>query len=455
MSEPLNILHLDIIKNSLKYEILPYFSDPSQILIKQQEYLKENIIEDRLKSIIVKEELYSDGNEESVYYGSFQADDNLLEFISSVITRATQRSASDIHFDPSEENVKVRFRIDGDIMNIFEIPKEIYPNIVSRFKLLSSLNISEKRLPQDGGFDIELQNNRFDIRSSFVPTLFGEKIVLRIVNKHLNTTEIDQLGMEANEISLVKRIIERKQGLILVTGPTGSGKTTTLYSILKELNSDNINIITIEDPVEQKIEGLNQIQVNTEIGLDFKTILRHVLRQDPDVIMVGEIRDIETARMAISSAITGHMVLSTLHTEDSASALVRLMDMGIEKHLVLTAVRAVISQRLYRVNCPKCLKEEKVRHDYIQYFNEIGIDKIFSSSGCEDCRYTSCVGREALFEVLEFNDKVNEIFRDNLSIVEIRKTLNLLKHETLNSKMIEKIKSGKADFNEYIKLFGI
>lgn len=455
MSEPLNIFHIDRLKNSIEYEICPFFSDPQQIIAKQQEVLGKKNIEDKLKTLTVKEDFYSVNSDDSIYFDAEDSDDSLFSFITSIISDAAEKSASDIHFDPNEKEVKVRFRVDGNLSYILDIPEEIYPNIVSRIKLLSSLNISEKRLPQDGGFDLDFQNLKLDIRTSFVPTLHGEKAVLRIANKKLKIADLNDLGLCQYDNRLIRRIIERQQGLILVTGPTGSGKTTTLYSILKEMNTRNKNIITIEDPVEQKIEGLNQIQINTDIGLDFENVLRHVLRQDPDIIMVGEIRDLETAKLAISAAITGHMVLSTLHTEDSASAVMRLMDMGVEKHMIISALRAVISQRLYRKNCSECLVEEAVRNDYISYFKENDIMKTFSSKGCNICDYTSCSGRGAIFEILEFNDMINELFKESLSINDIRNALELLNHQTLKSEMLNKIKKSDADFREYIKLFGI
>lgn len=445
MAEPMNIFHLDKLRKAASLNIVPLFSELKNIKDKQDEYFQKDILEREINMI---------SENVSTKEGSDSERDGLSRLIKSVIYRAVIESASDIHFDPGRDKVNVRFRIDGILRKFVEIPNAIYPNLVSKMKLMSRLDIAEKRRPQDGSFEIDSAGKRLDIRSSFVPTLFGEKLVLRIVSKDTGLLDIDRLGLEKTDSEQIKRIIRQKQGLILITGPTGSGKSTMLYSIIKELNSKEKNIISIEEPVECKIEGVNQIQVNSEIGLGFGSILRHVLRQDPDIIVVGEIRDEETARMAVNASITGHLVISTVHTEDGPSTIYRLVDMGVEKHLAVSALKAVISQRLYRENCRECLEIKDIDENIRPFIDEIfNMDRIYESGGCEKCSNRGYTSRKPVVEILEMDSGLREIFGKINSISEIRKELKKREFRSLQDRMISLVKDSRMNCEDYFEYY--
>ena len=337
----------------------------------------------------------------------------IAKIIDKIVMYSIEKKASDIHFDPYEKYSTIRIRRDGVLKDLVNIKKEITLKIISRIKILSGLDISEKRLPQDGRMTYENRNLKVDIRVSTVPTVFGEKIVLRILDKiNLNLT-FDGIGLKANDRESIENLIKQPSGLILVCGPTGSGKTSTIYSILEKIKNHEINIMTIEDHVEYKIEGINQIPVNEKTGLDFEQGLRAILRQDPDKIMVGEIRNVETAKIALRSSITGHLVLSTLHTNNSAQAIIRLKDMGIMNYQIRAGIIGIISQRLVRVLCPHC----KIRkHSYVDIFDQ-EMD-YYENGYCEFCD-NGYLGRKEVFEILDFTkirDKIEDL--SNLSEIE-------------------------------------
>ncbi len=282
------------------------------------------------------------------------SDAPMIRLVNLMLSQAVKDRASDIHIEPYQNSVKVRYRIDGVLYNILNLPRKVQSSLASRIKIMAKLNIAEKRLPQDGRIDIKIAERSVDIRVSSIPTAFGERVVLRLLDKTASILNLSELGMDGKRIKLFNSLIKSPYGIILVTGPTGSGKTTTLYSALSSINNPDINIITIEDPIEYQIEGIGQIQVNPKIDLTFANGLRSIVRQDPDVILVGEIRDRETAEIAIQSSLTGHLVFSTLHTNDAAGSVTRLIEMGIEPFLVVSSVIAIVAQRLVRVLCPKC-----------------------------------------------------------------------------------------------------
>ncbi len=285
------------------------------------------------------------------------SDAPIIKLVNLVLAQAIKDRASDIHIEPYANSLKIRYRIDGMLYNLLNLPRRIQSSLVSRIKIMAKLNIAEKRLPQDGRIEVKIGDKSVDIRVSVIPTAFGERVVLRLLDKSQALLTLSDLGLDARRVKLFDRLIKSPYGIVLVTGPTGSGKTTTLYAALSKINSPEINIITIEDPIEYQIEGIGQIQVNPKIDLTFATGLRSIVRQDPDVILVGEIRDRETAEIAIQSSLTGHLVFSTLHTNDAASAITRLIDMGIEPFLVSSSVIAIVAQRLVRVLCPRCKEE--------------------------------------------------------------------------------------------------
>jgi type IV pilus assembly protein PilB len=330
----------------------------------------------------------------------------VVKLVTRLMEEAVRRRASDIHIEPQERHLRVRYRVDGVLLTRGTLPEYVQAQVVSRIKIMASMDIAERRLPQDGSFQTRVDGRPIDVRVSTIPSFFGEKAVLRLLDKSAPIYDLDKLGLSAGNIARLRHVIRRPQGIFLLTGPTGSGKTTTLYAILNELNSEQVNIVTIEDPVEYQIAGITQMQVNVKAGVTFASSLRHFLRQDPDIIMVGEVRDQETARIAIQAALTGHLVLSTLHTNDAPGAITRLLDMGIEPYLVASALEGVAAQRLVRVLCPKCKVVDP--HGEEELRARVGVGAPGGSyalgRGCEFCNYTGYRGRVAVFEIAEMTD---------------------------------------------------
>ncbi|MCD4716160.1 MAG: type II secretion system ATPase GspE [Desulfobacterales bacterium] len=341
------------------------------------------------------------------------SDAPIIKLVNLMLSQAVKDHASDIHVEPSQNRVKIRYRVDGILYDKLSPPKHVQSTLVSRIKIMAKMNIAEKRLPQDGRIEIKIGNKNIDIRVSTIPTAFGERIVMRLLDKTNVLITVSGLGMSEDRLRQFDRLIRSAYGIILVTGPTGSGKTTTLYGALSTINTTDINIITIEDPVEYQIEGIGQIQVNPKIGLTFAKGLRSIVRQDPDVILVGEVRDMETAEIAIQSALTGHLVFSTLHTNDSASAVTRLIDMGIEPFLITSSVVAILAQRLIRVICNDCREEYTPDGESLQ---SIGINpaiiednKFYRGRGCSSCLNTGYSGRTGIFELMILDDKLKHL----------------------------------------------
>jgi general secretion pathway protein E len=335
----------------------------------------------------------------------------IIRLVNVTISRSLDMRASDIHFEPFEHNFKIRYRVDGVLYDLDQHPKTMQAAIISRLKLMANLNIAERRLPQDGRIKIKFGNRQTDIRVSTSPTIYGESVVLRLLAQETAEYQLDKLGMNPDQLVILEDLIERPFGIILVTGPTGSGKTTTLYSVLKNINSSTKKIITVEDPVEYQIDGINQIQVKPQIGLTFASALRSLVRQDPDVLLIGEIRDKETADIAIESALTGHLVLSTLHTNDAPGAITRLRDLGIESFLMADSMLAVIAQRLVRLLCPSCRTPYEARDvDRNRLFQVMANlpEKVtlYQAKGCDRCGHTGFKGRQAIFEVMSITDLV-------------------------------------------------
>ncbi len=352
----------------------------------------------------------------------------IIRLVNNYINYAKETGASDIHFEPTKNNFIVRFRIDGILHEIDKLSKKVQPAITSRIKLIANMNIAESRIPQDGRILIQEEDENLDIRVSSVPTIFGESIVLRLLSKEKSLLNLEVLGMNNDHLKIFKQLIRKPYGLILVTGPTGSGKTTTLYAALNDINTPDKKIITVEDPVEYQLEGINQIQVKPEIGLNFANILRSILRQDPDIILVGEIRDSETAKIAIQSSLTGHLVFSTLHTNDAIGAFSRLKDLGVENFLLSSAVIASMAQRLVRKICPYCKKEYTPKEEEINIISKefnlnSSVEKLYKGDGCKKCAYTGYKGRIAIYEILINNDSlrkyiIQEEFENNPELKE-------------------------------------
>ena len=380
----------------------------------------------------------------------------IIKIVNGILIKAIKLGASDIHFEPYETLFRVRYRIDGVMLRAMTLPLKIKNALVSRLKIMSRLDIAEKRLPQDGRIKLRLGKGReMDFRVSVLPTLFGEKVVLRLLDKGALQLDMTKLGFEESSLTDLKAAVHRPVGMILVTGPTGSGKTTTLYSALSELNKESENIITAEDPVEYNFMGINQVQMHEEIGLTFASSLRSFLRQDPDIIMVGEIRDFETAQIAIQAALTGHLVLSTVHTNDAPGTIGRLIDMGVEPFLIASAVILILAQRLIRKICNECKEQIQV---HPQLLIDLGIPPdevktfpVFKGKGCPICSNTGYKGRLGLYEVMSMKEEIKELILSRASTSEIKKEAIRLGMKTLRQSGIHKIRAGATTIDEVLR----
>lgn len=374
------------------------------------------------------------------------------DFLLNTIHEAKELGSSDIHFEAFEKQNRVRFRIDGKLIERYIISADEYPKIINRIKIMGGLDISEKRLPQDGRINLTSENEDFDIRVSSLPTLHGEKLVLRILSKGNLTVNLDNLGFTDKELETYKNAVKKPNGIVLISGPTGSGKTTTLYATLKLLNTNDTNILTIEDPIEYTLEGVNQVQLKESIGLDFASTLRTFLRQDPDIIMVGEIRDVATANMAIRAALTGHMVLSTIHTNSAWATISRLIDMGVPPFLIASTLNVSVAQRLVRKLCKACKKEEKILNNQLpsEYIKQLRIEKHYVATGCSECYQTGYRGRKAIYEIIPITKElVQNIQEKELDISEY---LIENKIATLQRNVLELVKNGTTSIDEIYSL---
>ncbi|MEG1150204.1 MAG: GspE/PulE family protein, partial [Bacilli bacterium] len=346
----------------------------------------------------------------------------VVDVVNEMIMDAIRKKASDIHFDPTEEGLNVRIRIDGELLEYAKVPNFVKKNLLTRIKIISGMNITETRLPQDGTIKNLTQDIDLDLRVSSLPIVDGEKIVIRILNYSMSSNGLESLGLSTKNLDKINKLIALPNGIIMVAGATGSGKSTTVYTMLQILNTIARNIITVEDPVEMKIPGINQVQVMSEIGLTFGNTLRSILRQDPDVIMIGEIRDNETARIAVRASITGHLVLSTIHTNNSLSTIERLLDMDVERYLLGSALSGIISQRLVKRLCPKCRSSRPTSPYEKTLFNKVlnqNVDEIYTAVGCDECIH-GYTGRVALHEVLIINQEVRDAIVNNIRKTELR-----------------------------------
>ena len=378
----------------------------------------------------------------------------VVEVVNEILVDSSKRGASDIHFDPWEEFMKIRIRIDGQLIDYAEVPNIIKKNLVTRIKIISGMNITESRLPQDGAIKATLQDIPLDLRVSCLPTSNGEKIVIRILDYSMSLAGIETLGFSEANYKKVLQMISIPNGIILVTGATGTGKSTTVYSVLQRLNKEYTNIITVEDPIEMEIEGVNQVQVNSEIGLTFASALRSILRQDPNVIMIGEIRDNETAKIAVRASITGHIVLSTIHTNNSLNTIERLLDMDVERYLLASSLEGIISQKLARRLCPHCRTKRKATHYEKELFQKVlhrDINEVWSAEGCEECG-NGYKGRIAIHEVLLINQEIRDALSEGASKEELRKLVYQAGVNTLLQDGLEKVEQGYTTFEEILKL---
>jgi general secretion pathway protein E len=380
----------------------------------------------------------------------------VIKLVNLVISRAIEVRASDIHFEPFEGSFKVRYRIDGILHEVESPPRRLQAAITSRIKIMSKLNIAERRLPQDGRIRLRVLGKEIDFRVSTIPTLFGESVVMRILDRESVILDLPRLGFPQEELAVFEELISRPHGIILVTGPTGSGKTTTLYSALNKINSPEKKIITVEDPVEYQLIGVNQIQVKSSIGLTFASALRSILRQDPDIIMIGEIRDAETAEIAIHSALTGHLVFSTLHTNDAAGAITRLMEMGMENFLISSSLIGILAQRLVRINCSQCVEpytpEPGVLEQISLSEDEARNVKIFQGRGCENCANTGYRGRSGIYEFLPITDEIRGLILEKADSNTIKEMGRKQGMKTLREAGWNKVKNGTTTISEVLRV---
>ncbi|HHW56719.1 MAG TPA: type II secretion system ATPase GspE [Clostridia bacterium] len=453
MADPLNIFALDDVRIITKQNVKPLIASESSILKAIDRIYGREQAEKAVQDF--KREFQSEVQQE-IPNEILEEVQNApaVRFVNSIIEQAIKNRASDIHIEPTEKDLRIRFRIDGQLTEAMRTIKSTHAPVVTRVKIMANMNIAERRLPQDGRFDFTSGGKNIDVRVSSLPTVFGEKLVLRLLDKENFIMTKDQLGFEEEDLVLFDKLIKRPNGIVLLTGPTGSGKTTTLYAMLKELNKPNVNIITVEDPVEYSLEGINQVQVNEKAGLTFAAALRSILRQDPDIIMIGEIRDTETAEIAIRSAITGHLVLSTLHTNDAAGAVTRLIDMGIEPYLVASSVVGVIAQRLARKICDNCkisYKASKEEKEILGISEDEDIT-LYKGKGCPVCNKTGYRGRIPIYEMMTIISDIRELINAKVSsdVIETQAVKNGMK--TLRESAKRLILQGKTTVEEMLRL---
>lgn len=382
----------------------------------------------------------------------------VVDIVNEIIDDSVAKGVSDIHFDPEEKYINVRIRIDGELRDYCRVPESVMKNLSTRVKIISGMNITEMRLPQDGAIKKLENGKQLDMRVSSLPTIHGEKIVIRILDYSKSLDGLDTLGFSEKNLEKIKHLVKSPNGIILVAGATGSGKSTTTYSMLQEMNRPEVNIITVEDPVEMKMKGLNQVQVMSEIGLNFSTTLRSILRQDPDVILIGEIRDGETARIAVRASITGHLVLSTIHTNNSLNTIERLLDMDVERYLLGTALEGIISQRLVKTLCPKCRKARETTPYEKHLFKTIlkqDVESIYAPVGCEEC-FNGYKGRKPVHEVLILNQDIRDAITNNMRKEELR-TLIYDKGDTISllKDGLEKVIQGFTSIDEVLRVISV
>ncbi|MGN0791086.1 MAG: GspE/PulE family protein [Christensenellales bacterium] len=377
----------------------------------------------------------------------------VVKLINSLITQAYMRRASDIHIEPFEEQILVRMRIDGELVECMRLDISTLNSIVSRCKILAGINIAEKRIPQDGRIDFDNGDISIDLRVNTLPTIYGEKVNMRLLaTEDAALITLPDLGMPEHLFKQFSRIIKAPNGIILVTGPTGSGKSTTLYAVLSELNKPNVNITTVEDPVEKQIFGVNQVQTNAKAGLTFASGLRAILRQDPDIVMIGEIRDTETAEIAIRAAITGHLVLSTLHTNDAASSIIRLIDMGVASYMVASSVNCVVAQRLVKKLCPECKRRREIRPEEAALLHDDSITHLYEPVGCPRCGNTGFKGRTAIYEIIEIDNDLRRMISEGKNTEEIREFAKEHGATFLEDSIKSLIKDGTTSISEFYRL---
>ena len=459
MADPLDIQTMDEVRLITGYVIKICISGENEILDAIEKHYgtgattMERIIGDMSEEEI--DLMGGEAEEETEHLKDLASEAPVIKLVNLIINRAVEIGASDIHVEPFEGDLKIRYRVDGVLHDMESPPKKLQSAVISRIKIMSKLNIAERRLPQDGRIRFKSMGKNIDMRVSTLPTIYGESIVMRILDRGGVVLELEKLGFPSKELKQFENLISKPYGMLLVTGPTGSGKTTTLYTALHKINSPDIKIITIEDPVEYQMYGINQLHVKPQIGLTFANGLRSIVRQDPDVIMVGEIRDTETADIAIQSALTGHMVFSTVHTNDAAGAITRLQDMGVESFLMSSAILGVLAQRLVRVICKNCktpVKLESGAMDELGVKEGLGSFTVYEGKGCDECSNTGYRGRVGIFELLVINDDIRRLILQKTSANIIKEKAREHGMITLREDGWNKVKHGITTISEVLRV---
>ncbi|MBI2441874.1 MAG: Flp pilus assembly complex ATPase component TadA [Lentisphaerae bacterium] len=464
LSDPFNVGTLDELQSTTGLKIVPVVSPEKEVKDVLQKFYEQTSpdLQQILENVAGDEEVeVSHEKQEEISLDEMLSQTEsapVIRIVNSIIVEALRRRASDIHMQPMEKTLRLRYRIDGDLYEVPSAPKNLQAAIVSRIKIMANMNIAERRVPQDGRFRVKALGKEVDVRVNLLPMIFGEKVAMRILDKASLAPSLAALELDKRAYEAFAYAISQPHGIILVTGPTGSGKTTTLYSALQDLNKMEVNIVTTEDPVEYQLAGINQVQVNEKVGLTFAGALRSILRQDPDIVMVGEIRDLETAAIAVKSALTGHLVLSTLHTNDAATSVTRLRDMGVEPFLLASCLVLGQAQRLYKKLCPACRKPAKLSLENLRMYN---LDAkyfegatLFTAAGCPKCLNIGYRGRGALMEVLPVDDAIRHLILKNASTGEIAKKAVENGMLTLRMVGLEKVKQGITTLEEVLSETG-
>jgi len=452
MSDPANVYALDDIRTITNRDVQPVVATAADV---EQAIQKFAGMDGQVEALASQASEQLEGDDEQLEAALEEAP--IVKLVQAIMTQSVGDRASDVHIEPTERDVRVRFRVDGVLHDVMHSPKNIQGGLISRLKVMADLNIAEKRVPQDGRISMRVGGRTLDLRVATLPTVYGEKIVIRVLDKSQALLRLEDLGFSDDAYKRFSQSFSKPYGAILVTGPTGSGKSTTMYATLNILNQEDRNIITVEDPVEYRLDGVNQMQVNPKAGLTFASALRSILRADPDIVLIGEIRDKETATIAIEAALTGHLVLSSLHTNDAASAVSRLVEMEVETFLVASAIDCVVAQRLFRVLCERCKEAYKPEHaeliaaGYPEWLIP-EIDSLFRPTGCSACSNTGYRGRAGLYEVMPMSEEIQRLTVDRASADELRKTAIEQGMMTLRDDGLEKARMGRTSIGEIARV---
>ena len=453
MKHPYDIIAIDDLCIYTGYDVQPVVCPDSELEAAIERYSRTNA---NIEQAEPEEEV---DIEETPSEMDDSAEKPAVQLANLIFSQAIRAGASDIHIEPQEKSMRVRFRIDGVLHDAMQPPKRLHPSLVSRIKVMANMDIADRRIPQDGRISLKLEDKVVDVRVATLPTAYGEKVTMRLLDRSAKLITLEELGFPPFELEKYRKLVHLPYGFILVTGPTGSGKSTTLYATLAAINTVEKNIITVEDPIEYRLEGLNQVQVNVRAGLTFASGLRSILRSDPDIIMIGEIRDEETARIAVESALTGHLVFSTLHTNDAAGAITRLSDMGIEPFLTASSLVGVVAQRLARVLCPNCKEPYEITRDELlsnvpDFPLEDGEEKLtlYRPKGCFRCSNTGFKGRIGIYELLTMNEEIRRLVLQRASTAEINKAAVSMGMVTLRQDGLHKVKQGITSIEEIMRV---